>query len=129
MALRSRVLAVQEVAAGASVGYGSTWTAARDTRVAVVACGYADGYPRAAAAGTPVRIADASYPLAGRVSMEMLTAEIGDAEVRPGDEAELWGPRVAADEVAQRAGTISYELFAGLSHKQARRIAAGDLAG
>lgn len=129
MALRSRVIAVQDVAAGAAVGYGSAWTAARPTRIAVIACGYADGYPRAAAAGTPVRIGDAAYPLAGRVSMEMLTVEIGAAAVGPGDEAELWGPRVAADEVAQRAGTISYELFAGLSHKQARRAAAGSLAG
>ncbi len=121
MTLRGRVLAIQDVAAGASVGYGSTWTAARPTRIAVVGCGYAHGYPRSATAGTPVCVKGKNYPLAGRVSMEMLTVDIGKDAVRIGAAAELWGQHVAADEVAQRAGTISYELFTSLSRSRRRR--------
>lgn len=114
MSLTSSVIAVQEVRKGEAVGYGSRWRAERDTAVAVVACGYAHGYPRSAPDGTPVWVNGRERPLAGRVSMEMLTVECPEGDVAVGDEAQLWGDRVPADLVANMAGTIGYELLAGL---------------
>lgn len=110
MSLQSSVIAVQKVLAGASVGYGQIWRAPEDTYVAVVACGYADGYPRHAKTGTPVMINGRSYRLVGRVSMDMLTVEV-DSQVKEGDSVELWGKYVDIDEVAAYADTISYELM------------------
>jgi len=104
------------------VGYGRTWCAARDTRVATIAIGYGDGYPRHAAMGTPVWIGDRVVPLVGRVSMDMLTVDLTyhpDAEV--GDAVELWGGNVSVDEVAKAAGTISYELLTGITSRVPRR--------
>lgn len=120
MTLTSRVIAVQSVAAGHPVGYSATWTAAQDTRIAVVAIGYGDGYPRHAPSGTPVLINGHRYPLVGRVSMDMITVDIGDAAVKPGDPAVLWGAGLPADEVASLAGTISYELFCRLTARVSR---------
>lgn len=121
MRLVSRVIAVQRLARGDSVGYGSRWKARRATTIAVVACGYADGYPRHAPDGTPVAIGGRLLGLAGRVSMEMLTVEVPDGEVAIGDRAQLWGEQVPVDTVARRAGTISYELLARLPAKVPRR--------
>ncbi len=111
MTLQSRVIAVRGLNAGDAVGYGARWTADRATRIAVVAIGYGDGYPRHAANGTPVLIGGRRYPLVGRVSMDMITVDIGNDAVSPGDTVILWGEGLPADEVAQMAGTISYELF------------------
>lgn len=121
MTLRARVISVFDVPAGERVGYGASWRAERDARIAVVSVGYGDGYPRHAPAGTPVRIADRRYELVGRVSMDMITVKV-DADVVVGAEVVLWGEGLPADEVATAAGTISYELFCRLTPR-VRRVA------
>jgi alanine racemase len=116
MTLATRVLSVQRLAAGEPAGYGSRWTAARPSRIGVLACGYADGYPRSAPDGTPVWAGGRRVPLAGRVSMDMITVDLTDApQVEVGDEAELWGAQIPVDEVAERSGTIGYELLCALA--------------
>ena len=116
MTLRARLLAVREVKAGEAVGYGATWRFPRKTRMGVVAIGYADGYPRSAANGTPVLVESggsfAPCKLVGRVSMDMITVDLGELDdVGPGSEVILWGEGLDADAVAAKAGTIAYELF------------------
>ena len=121
MRLESEVIAVQQLAKGETVGYGSRWVADSPTTVAVVACGYADGYPRHAPDGTPVAINGQILKLAGRVSMEMLTVEVPDGRVAIGDRAQMWGDLVPVDTVARLAGTVGYELLAGLPAKVRRQ--------
>lgn len=111
MSLVSEVIAIRTIEAGEKVGYGSTWTAHRRTRIATVAIGYGDGYPRNAKNGTPVLVNGERAELAGRVSMDMLTVDITDlGEVAIGDSVELWGQNLNANEVASYADTIGYEL-------------------
>jgi alanine racemase len=115
MTLTARVVTVREVGTGEQVGYARQWTAARPSRIAAVGIGYADGYPRHAPNGTPVWINGAIAPLAGRVSMDTITIDVTDLPaVGVGDEVVLWGPPLAAAAVAAHAGTIDYELLAGL---------------
>jgi alanine racemase len=112
MTLVSEVIAVQHVRAGGRVGYGGAYTAERDVRVGIVACGYADGYPRHAGTGTPVVVNGQRTRTLGRVSMDMLFVDltaIGDAGI--GSSVTLWGQGVPVEEVARAAGTISYELL------------------
>lgn len=120
MTLRSRLIAINEVAAGEGVGYGGTYTASTRERLGVVSIGYGDGYPRKAPNGTPVlvkcrrdgRVVSQRCPLAGRVSMDMLIINLSDCpDAKVGDEVVLWGEGLAADEIARYCGTISYELF------------------
>ncbi|SHH95397.1 alanine racemase [Ferrimonas marina] len=111
MTMRSKVLAVRALAAGEPVGYGNTWRTDKDTRIAVVAMGYGDGYPRHAVSGTPVLINGQRYPLVGRVSMDMITVEVGQAPVQVGDDAVLWGQGLPVEEIAECADTIAYELL------------------
>ena len=121
MRLGTCVIAVRDVPAGEAVGYNGTWRAARDSRIAVVAAGYGDGYPRAARAGTPVLVNGVRRPLAGRVSMDMLTVDVtGDDAVRVGDPVELWGPGNPVEPVARAAGTIAYELTCRVSSRVPR---------
>jgi alanine racemase len=125
MSLRSRLIGVQALAAGESVGYGSTFTAATPMTLGVVAVGYADGYPRSAPTGTPVLVQGRRVPLVGRVSMDMVTVDLtallaSGIAVGPGAEVTLWGrastgERLDVDEVAHHAGTIAYELLCALS--------------
>ena len=121
MSLRARVIALQQVVAGEHVGYGSGYTAARSLRVGVVACGYADGYPRVVAPGTPVLVGGVRVPIVGRVSMDMITVDLTDAPAAAlGSVATLWGasPEGAVlpiDEIAQAAGTVGYELMCALA--------------
>lgn len=111
MTLRSAVISVREVQPGDTVGYGASWVARRPSRIATITVGYGDGYPRLAANGTPVLINGQRAPLAGRVSMDMITVDVTDlADVEIGDEVVLWGPGLTAGEVAKHAGTIGYEL-------------------
>jgi alanine racemase len=115
MSLRARLLTIRELAVGESVGYGSLWRAPRPSRIGIVSCGYADGYPRQTPAGTPVWVADQQVPLVGRVSMDMLSIDLTDVpQAQVGMTVELWGSHVSVDELAQRAGTVGYELLAGL---------------
>lgn len=127
MKLKSAVMAIRTVAKGAGVGYGSRWVAPRDSRIATIACGYGDGYPRHAPDGTPIAVYDKisdTYiraPLVGRVSMDMLTIDITDiSSCELGTKVELWGEEVKADEVALLSGTIAYELFCGITARVPR---------
>lgn len=116
MELRSELIAVQSLRAGEVVGYGHRYTAEHDLRIGVVACGYADGYPRVAPTGTPINVDGVRTRVVGRVSMDMLTVDLTNtprAEV--GSVVELWGRQVPVDEVAQAAGTVGYELLCALA--------------
>jgi alanine racemase len=116
MTLASRIIGVQTVEAGGAVGYGARFVARQRTRIGVVACGYADGYPRHAPDGTPVVVAGVRVPLAGRVSMDMITVDLtGAREAGVGSSVELWGGQLPIDEVANAAGTVGYELMCALA--------------
>jgi alanine racemase len=116
MTLSSQLIAVRTVGAGEAVGYGSRYVAARPTCIGVVACGYADGYPRHAPDGTPVAVDGVVVPMAGRVSMDMITVDLSPAPgARVGSPVELWGAQVPIDEVATRSGTVGYELMCALA--------------
>jgi len=118
MRLESRVIAIKELAAGDRVGYGGAWIAPRRARIAIAAGGYGDGYPRNAAAGTPVLVNDMLAPLAGRVSMDMLTIDVTElSRVAIGDPVVLWGRGVSVETVAAGAGTIPYELVCRVSER------------
>ncbi len=122
MTLSSRLIAVRHLKQGESVGYGGAWTAPQDTRIGVVAIGYGDGYPRHARNGTPVLVGGYRVPLVGRVSMDMITVELGSLPVGIGESCVLWGEGLPADEVAAHAGTISYELFCKLTTRVRREV-------
>lgn len=116
MSLKSRLIAVQTLAAGEAVGYGARFSTPRPMRIGVVACGYADGYPRNAPDGTPVLAAGVRVPIAGRVSMDMITVDLTAAPAADvGSEVELWGTRIPIDEVANLCGTVGYELMCALT--------------
>ncbi|MFM9913896.1 MAG: alanine racemase [Methylophilaceae bacterium] len=112
MQLTSRIISIRKIAKGESIGYGSIFTAERETIVGVVACGYADGYPRAASNKAPAAVDGVMTRVIGRVSMDMLFVDLTDIpNAGVGSQVELWGDQVAANEVANAAGTIAYELF------------------
>jgi alanine racemase len=116
MTLSSELIAVRELRAGDSVGYGCTFRANGSMRVGIVACGYADGYPRHAPTGTPILVGGKRTRTLGRVAMDMLFADLtGIAEAAIGSPVTLWGEGLSADEVAAGAGTVSYELLCALS--------------
>jgi len=118
MTLHSRIMAVQEIVAGERVGYGGTFEAQQPMRVGVVACGYADGYPRHAPSGTPILVAGQRTQTLGRVSMDMLACDLSKLpQTGVGSPVVLWGEGLPADEVAAAAGTISYELFCALAQR------------
>lgn len=123
MTLGTCVLTVRTARPGETVGYNGTWRATRDTRLAIVAAGYGDGYPRSARSGTPVLVNGQRAPLAGRVSMDMLAVDVTDLpDVRPGDPVVLWGGGLAVEEVARSADTIAYELTCRVSPRVARVV-------
>jgi len=116
MTLESGIIGVQALNPGDRVGYGGTFTADDRMRIAVVACGYADGYPRHAPTGTPVLVEGRRTRTVGRVSMDMITVDVTDIpEARIGSPVILWGDGLSADEVATAAGTVSYELLCALA--------------
>jgi alanine racemase len=118
MRLESQLIAVHALRAGEAIGYGSRFTCTRPTRVGVVAIGYADGYPRHAADGTPVAVNGQRTQLIGRVSMDMLTVDITDQpDADIGDPVQLWGDVVDAAEVAAHSDTIAYQLFTGVGRR------------
>jgi len=118
MTLRSSLIAVRPHRGGDPVGYGGNWVAPADTRLGVVAMGYGDGYPRTAPNGTPVLVNGRKVPLVGRVSMDMLTVDLGpQASDQVGDEVILWGRGLPAEEVARHVGTIAYELVTRLTSR------------
>jgi alanine racemase len=116
MTLAAEIIAVQHLQAGERVGYGMGYEAAQEMTIGVVACGYADGYPRHAPSGTPVLVAGQRTGTVGRVSMDMLCVDISDIpEAYVGTPVTLWGEGLSCDEVAQAAGTVSYELLCALA--------------
>jgi alanine racemase len=116
MTLHSEIIAVQQLRAGDRVGYGGIFTATAATRIGIVACGYADGYPRHAPNGTPILVDGSRSSTVGRVSMDMLVADLTHLPTAGvGSRVVLWGEGLPADEVAAAAGTISYELFCALA--------------
>ena len=118
MSLRSELIAMHELPAGAGIGYGQTWQCPEAMPVGVVGIGYGDGYPRHAPNGTPVAVNGQPVPLVGRVSMDMICVDLREQPgAKVGDPVELWGDYVSADTVAQRVGTISYELFCRLTSR------------
>ena len=126
MSLTAEIIAIRDVPAGDSVGYGAGWVAPRPSRIATVSCGYADGYPRTAPPGTCVSIRGHRVPLAGRVSMDMLGVDVTDLpDAALGDEVQLWGDQVPIDELAQACGTIGYELLTKVTPRVPRRYING----
>ena len=123
MTLRSRVIATQQLVAGDTVGYGSSFTATQAMRIGIVACGYADGYPRHVPSGSPVLVDGQRTRTVGRVSMDMLAVDLSELpSSQTGSEVTLWGcgPKGAVlpiDEVAHAAGTIGYELMCALARR------------
>ncbi len=116
MTFSTGIIAVQQLQAGNSVGYGHKFTAEKPTRVGIVACGYADGYPRHAPSGTPIAVAGKITRTLGRVSMDMLFADLTDIpEAGIGSAVELWGKQVAVDAVAEASGTVGYELLCAVA--------------
>lgn len=126
MTLCSRIIAIQSVSLGQSIGYGATFTAPRDMTIAVVAIGYGDGYPRHIAEDQQVAIHGKLCQVVGRVSMDMITVDISalivEQPVSVDDRVELWGDQVSVDQLAMGAGTTSYELFCQLTNRVERVV-------
>ena len=122
MTLQSIIIGLRTLAKGDCVGYGETWQAKRSSIIATVAIGYADGYPRNAKAGTPVLINNQLAPLAGRVSMDMITVDVTElGQVKLGDNVELWGENLPVELIAEYVDTISYELLTRVSTRLPRK--------
>jgi alanine racemase len=116
MTLTSEIIATQQLQAGERIGYGFSYQAVGDMSVGIVACGYADGYPRHAPTGTPVLVNGKRARIVGRVSMDMISVDISDIpDAYIGTPVTLWGEGLSADEVAGAAGTLSYELLCKLT--------------
>ena len=128
MTLRSKLIAVQELKPGDTVGYGSSYSAAAVQRIGIVACGYADGYPRHAGSDTPVLVDGVRTGTVGRVSMDMIAVDLSPVpQAGPGSEVTLWGRGpggaiLSIDDVARAAGTIGYELMCAVTARVAMRV-------
>lgn len=116
MTLRTELIAIQSLSAGDSVGYSGRYCASGEVRIGVVACGYADGYPRHAPTGTPMWIDGVRCPTLGTVSMDMVMVDLTDCpQANIGTQVELWGENLPIDDVASAAGTLGYELMSALA--------------
>lgn len=118
MTLRTEVIAVKNVLPGETVGYGGAWTAQRPTRLAVIAAGYGDGYPRGTRSGAPVQVNGHLAPLVGRVSMDMIAVDVTELPaVAVGDPVVLWGGEIPVEEIAAHAGAIAWDLLCSVSQR------------
>lgn len=118
MALHSRLIAVKQIDAGDTVGYGGSWVCQKPTTLGVVAIGYGDGYPRHAKAGTPVLVNGKRVSLIGRVSMDMMTVDMeNQPDAKSGDPVTLWGEDLPVEEIARWADTIPYTLVCGVTQR------------
>lgn len=128
MSLHSKIIAIQNISKGETIGYGETFTADKPMKIGVVACGYADGYLRSTPSGTPLMVNNQRSKTVGRVSMDMLCCDLTEisGEVCIGTPVTLWGEGIAGnmpvDEVAEFGGTISYELFCSVANRVRREI-------
>lgn len=121
MTLETELMAVYKRRKGQAIGYGGDWVCPRDMSIGVAAIGYGDGYPRHAPSGTPVLVNGKRANLVGRVSMDMITIDLSDQEhAKTGDRVVLWGEGLSVDEIAEAAGTISYELFCKVTKRVPR---------
>jgi alanine racemase len=112
------VIALREVLVGERVGYGGAWQAQRPSRIAIIAAGYGDGLLRSLGNGAPVQIGRRRVPLVGRVSMDMIAADVSELPgVAVGDRVELWGTELPVEELAAAAATIPYELVCAVSQR------------
>lgn len=121
--IEGRILQVRTVEPAWTVGYGGSWRAGRETRIATVAAGYADGYIRSLSSAGRVAVGDRLCDVVGRVSMDMITVDVTDvpeADAAPGGMVEVLGPTVTPDAMADAAGTIGYELLTGLGSRYVR---------
>lgn len=122
MTLRSQIIATQNLSCGSRVGYSGRYTATSPQRIGIVACGYADGYPRHAPTGTPVWVDGTLTQTLGTVSMDMLAVDLSNApHIETGSPVELWGENLPVDNVAITAGTLGYELLSALSPRVKRQ--------
>lgn len=122
MEFKSELISVKRLPAGSPIGYGSTYALDCDSRIGVISCGYADGYPRHAPNGTPVLINGMYVPLIGRVSMDLITVDLGDVSAEVGDMATLWGADNPVESIAEMSGTIGYELLCGITARVQRIV-------
>jgi len=125
--LEGRIVQLREVEQGATVGYSATWTAKRPTRLAVISVGYADGFLRAASAsdkklGAEAIVAGQRCPIAGRVSMDLIAIDVTEVPSPPqrGDLVTLLGKDISVDDLAERVGTIGYEVLTSLGQRYRR---------
>ena len=118
MTLSTRLVAINHIGKGERIGYNGTWTCPEDMPVGVAAVGYGDGYPRSAAAGTPVLVGEQRVPLIGRVSMDLITLDLRNAPgAKIGDRVVLWGPELPVETIAAQSATISYDLTCGMTRR------------
>jgi len=121
MTMTTQVIAIQDVVTGESVGYNQTWTASRDSKIAVAAVGYGDGYPRNTANGTPVLVDGARARTVGRVAMDMMLIDVTDLpSASVGAVVELWGKNLSIAEVASHSGYSPYELMTRVTGRARR---------
>jgi alanine racemase len=119
MRLEAEIIALHDLQKGDTVGYGGSWIAPQNSVVATVSIGYGDGYPRHAPPGTPVSIHKQRASIVGRVSMDMISVDVSNIQtVALGDKVVLWGDDIVSiDEVANKCGTISYELMCSITSR------------
>ena len=122
MTFKSKLISVKRLPVGSPIGYGSRYALDADSRIGVIACGYADGYPRHAPNGTPVLINGMYVPLIGRVSMDLITVDLGDIKAQVGDDAILWGADNPVELIAEMSDTIAYELICGITPRVERIV-------
>lgn len=121
MDFKSKIISLRDISAGESVGYGQNWTAKKQTRIATVTVGYADGYPRNAENGTPTLVHGKRCPLVGRVSMDMITIDVTDIHhATIGDEVLLWGKELPVNEIAKYSNSIGWELLSRITSRVPR---------
>jgi len=118
MTLETRLIAINDVAAGESIGYGARFRAPSDMRIGVAAIGYGDGYPRNMPDGAPVRVNDREQRLVGRVSMDMITIDLeGQPGAEVGDPVVLWGRDLPVERIAAAVDTVAYELLCRVTRR------------
>jgi alanine racemase len=126
MTLQTQLIATKQCEKGDAVGYGGTWLCPEDMVLGVAALGYGDGYPRHAPSGTPVLVNGQPVPLVGRVSMDMICVDLrSQPQAKVGDPVVAWGAGLPVEEIAMAAGTISYELFCGVTGRVPREYVHG----
>jgi alanine racemase len=117
MTLTTKLIAINHVRKGERVGYAATYQCPQDMPIGIAAIGYGDGYPRSAPSGTPVSINGFRAPIVGRISMDLIAMDLRGIDASVGDRVTLWGRELPIEEIAQHAGTISYDLTCGMTRR------------